>query len=120
MIDESMEQKRQKIIESFEREQKVFEKAYEDSVKLLNKSFEAKNLAGIDQAKKNMEEASEILGDLVKGKNQALDDLQKEKNPTQAAKEENLSQDAAHNILGEQKEIQEKSEEEDHYYGYGM
>ena len=75
MPDDSIEQKRQQIIESYEREQKVFEKAYEDGAKLLKKSLEEKNLAGIDQARKNMNEASEILGDLVRGKNQALDEL---------------------------------------------
>lgn len=120
MTDESTEQKRQRIIDRFESEQRIYEKAYEDSVELLNKSLDAKNLPGIEQAQKNMGEASEILGDLVKGKNEALNELQAAENAAQSVMKESLSQDTAQNVLEEQEESQEKSEEEDYYYGYGI
>lgn len=121
MTDESTEQKRQKIIESFEREQRHFEKAYEDSVDLLNISLDAKNLHGIEQAQKNMGEASEILGDLVKGKNEALSELEAAENAAQTTKEEGIAQATPSNGVEDGKEeTQEKSEEEDYYYGYGM
>lgn len=120
MTDESTEQKRQKIVESFEREQRNVEKAYEDGVNLLNKSLENKNLAGIDQARKNMGEASEILGDLVKQKNEALSELQAAENAAQTDKEESISQDTPQNVPEDKKEEQEKSEEQDYNYGYGM
>jgi len=120
MTDESTEQKRQKIIDSFEREQRYFEKVFEENAERLNIATKANNLAGIDQARKNMGEASEILGDLVKGKNEALSELQAAENAAQAVTEETLSQDTAPSVNEEPKEKQEKSEEEDYYYGYGM
>jgi NADH dehydrogenase/NADH:ubiquinone oxidoreductase subunit G len=120
MTDESTEQKRQKIIDSFEREQRYFEKVFEENAERLNIATKANNLAGIDQARKNMGEASEILGDLVKGKNEALSELQAAENAAQAVTEETLSQDTAPSVNEEQEEKQEKSEEEDYYYGYGM
>jgi len=120
MTDESTEQKRQKIVESFEREQTYFEKAFEENAERLNKFAEANNIAGIDQAKKNMGEASEILGDLVKQKNEALSELQAAENASQTNKEESISQDTAKNTLEAETEEQEKSEEEDYDYGYGM
>lgn len=120
MTDESTEQKRQKIIDSFEREQRYFEKVFEENAERLNIATKANNLAGIDQARKNMGEASEILGDLIKGKNEALSELQAATNAAQAVTEETLSQDTAPSVNEEPEEKQEKSEEEDYYYGYGM
>ena len=120
MTDESAEQKRQKIIESFEREQRYFEKSFEDNAERLNKSLEAEDPAGIDLARKNMGEASEILGDLVKQKTEALNELQAAENAAQAVKEESPSQDTAHSVSEDKKVEQEKSEEEEYDYGYGM
>lgn len=120
MTDESTEQKRQKIIDSFEREQRHFEKVFEENAERLNIATKADNMAGIDQARKNMGEASEILGDLVKGKNEALSELEAATNAAQAVTEETLSQDTAPSVNEEPEEKQEKSEEEDYYYGYGM
>jgi len=120
MTDESTEQKRQSIIDRFESEQRIYEKTYEDSVDLLNESLDTKNLPGIEQAQKNMGEASEILGDLVKGKNEALSELQAVENAAKSIMKESLSQETAPTVLEEQEETQEKSEEEDYYYGYGM
>lgn len=120
MTDESTEQKRQKIVESFEREQTYFEKAFEENAERLNKFSETNNLAGVNQAKKNMGEASEILGDLVKQKNEALSELKAAENAAQTDKEEILSQDTHKNAFEEKAEKQEKSEEEDYDYGYGM
>lgn len=120
MTDESTEQKRQKIVESFEREQTYFEKAFEENAERLNKFAETNNLAGIDWAKKNMGEASEILGDLVKQKKEALSELQAAENAAQMDKGESISQDTPQNIPEKKTEEQEKSEEEDYDYGYGM
>ncbi|NLC14108.1 MAG: hypothetical protein GX768_08720 [Chloroflexi bacterium] len=120
MTDEPTEQKRQKIIERFDREQRIYEKSYEDAANLLNKSLETKNLAGIDLARKNMGEASEILGDLVRQKNEMLSDLQTAENAAQTDKDESLSQDTPQTTLENQEEKQEKSEEEGYNYGYGM
>jgi CHASE3 domain sensor protein len=120
MTDESTEQKRQKIVESFEREQTYFEKAFEENAERLNKFAETNNLAGIDQAKKNMGEASEILGDLVKQKNEALRELQAAETAAQTIKEASIDQEISKDTLDGKKEEREKSEEEDYNYGYGM
>lgn len=120
MTDESTEQKRQKIVESFEREQTYFEKAFEENAERLNKFAETNNLAGIDQAKKNVGEASEILGDLVKQKNEALRELQAAETAAQTIKEASIDQEISKDTLDGKKEEREKSEEEDYNYGYGM
>lgn len=120
MTDESPEQKRQNIIDRFDREQIYFEKAFEEGRDLLNKSLEEKNLAGIDLARKNMAEASEILGDLVKGKNEALKEFQAAENSAQTVNQENLGQAPTLDTSEEKNETQEKSEEQDYYNGYGM
>ena len=116
MTDESTEQKRQRIIESFDREQRYFEKSFEENAERLSKATEVNNSVGIDLAKKNMGEANEILGDLLKQKNEALSELQ----AAQTTKEENSAQETPQNILEEKVEEPKKSEEEDYNYGYGM
>lgn len=120
MTEESLDQKRQKIIDSFEREQRIFEKAYEDSVGLLNRSLEAKNLVGINQAQENIKEASEILGDLVEGKHQALTELEASETIAQTGKEEVQKQETAQIHLEKQEETPKNSEQEEYYYGYGL
>ena len=74
----------------------------------------------IDQAKKNMGEASEILGDLVKQKNEALSELQAGETAAQTTKEASIDQENSKDILAGKKEEQEKLEEEDYDYVYGM
>ncbi len=120
MTGESPEQERQNIIDRYEREQAIYEKSYEDSVHLLNRSLEAKDLAGIDLARKNMGEASEILGDLVKQKNEALNELQVAENASQALAEDKLNNIAEKDASVEQNEKQEESEDQDYYNGLGM
>lgn len=120
MTDESSEQKRQKIIESFDREQRYFEKSFEENAERLSKATEVNNVAGIDLAKKNMGEANEILGDLLKQKNEALSELQAAETAAQTTKEESTAQETPQNILEEKVEEPKKSEEEDYNYGYGM
>lgn len=120
MTDEAQEQKRQQIIDRYDREQKIYEKSYEDSVDLLNQSLEAKNLAGIDQARKNMGEASEILGDLVKQKTEALNELQAAKNASQESAGEQLDNASKQEVSAKQDDKQEESEDQDYYSGLGM
>lgn len=120
MTDESTEQKRQRIIESFDREQRYFEKSFEENAERLSKATEVNNSVGIDLAKKNMGEANEILGALLKQKNEALSELQAAETAAQTTKEENSAQETPQNILEEKVEEPKKSEEEDYNYGYGM
>lgn len=120
MTNESTEQKRQIIIESFEREQRYFEKSFEENAEKLVEATKANNIAGIDLAKKNMGEANEILGDLVKQKNEALNELQAAEKADQSTIKESIAQKTPQNVIKDNKQLQENSEEEDYDYGYGM
>ncbi len=120
MTDELTKQEEKRITDSYERERDIYLKAYEDSRNLLNRSLEANDLAGIERANKNMGEASDILDKVKRWEKEALKELQTAENATKTGQKESLSQNTAQNVLGEQKETLEKSEEEDYYYGYGM
>lgn len=120
MTDDLMEQKRRKITERFEREQAIYEKSFEDNARLLKNSIDENNQAGIDLAKKNMGEANEILGELLKQKKEALNNLQTVENVPQADNEENQIHASTRDIFMQLDETKEKSEEKDYDYGYGM
>jgi|SRR5690606_18109936 len=132
MADESFEQKKKSILESYERESTYFQKSFEENANLLAKFQAENNLPGVERAKQNMAEANQILGDLMKNRDGALEELisaeklaQATENPglEQAVKGsalEDLSQSNNQTSNDELDKKHEESEDEDYYYGASM
>ncbi|GEM_PF-1634423 len=132
MADESFEQKKKNILESYERESTYFQKSFEENANLLAKFQAENNLPGVERAKQNMAEANQILGDLMKNRDGALEELisaeklaQATENPglEQAVKGsalEDLSQSNNQTSNDELDKKHEESEDEDYYYGASM
>lgn len=132
MADESFEQKKKNILESYERESNYFQKSFEENANLLAKFQAENNLPGVERAKQNMAEANQILGDLMKNRDGALEELisaeklaQATENPglEQAVKGsalEDLSQSNNQTSNDELDKKHEESEDEDYYYGASM
>ena len=92
MADESFEQKKKNILESYERESTYFQKSFEENANLLAKFQAENNLPGVERAKQNMAEANQILGDLMKNRDGALEELISAEKLAQATENSGLEQ----------------------------
>jgi tRNA nucleotidyltransferase/poly(A) polymerase len=132
MADESFEQKKKNILESYERESTYFQKSFEENANLLAKFQAENNLPGVERAKQNMAEANQILGDLMKNRDGALEELISAEKLAQATENsgleqavkgsalEDLSQSNNQTSNDELDKKHEESEDEDYYYGASM
>ncbi|NLG40628.1 MAG: hypothetical protein GX544_02905 [Chloroflexi bacterium] len=132
MADESFEQKKKSILESYERESTYFQKSFEENANLLAKFQAENNLPGVERAKQNMAEANQILGDLMKNRDGALEELISAEKLAQATENsgleqavkgsalEDLSQSNNQTSNDELDKKHEESEDEDYYYGASM
>jgi hypothetical protein len=132
MADESFEQKKKSILESYERESTYFQKSFEENANLLAKFQAENNLPGVERAKQNMAEANQILGDLMKNRDGALEELISAEKLAQATENSGLEQAVKGSALEDLSQINnqtsndefdkkhEESEDEDYYYGASM